>query len=160
MYTCFPDNKLKTRNRCALLIQMYIHTYLYWRCAHQSDGVSHSPPQSSSPQRSTPCGPLPQQHGWLSVALLQGALTSATFHAPWVLRSSLSWLLWSHQSNAITSWSQRSNTLLISRVGSGIWGEHKKEKLTKRCSALLLLSAVQVGGFCKKWSTPIASKVK
>lgn len=63
-------------------IDLHTHTlttYLCWRRAHQSDEVSHSPPRSSSLQRSTPCDPLPQQHGWLSVALLLGAQSSATF---------------------------------------------------------------------------------
>lgn len=60
-------------------------TNLCWRCAHRSGGVSRSLPPSSSPRRSTPCGRLPQRHGWLSWALLQGALTSATFPALQIL---------------------------------------------------------------------------
>ncbi len=113
----------------------YLSTYLCWRHAHRSDGVSRSPPQSSSLQRSTPCAPLPQQHGWLSAALLLGAPTSATFHAQaplWlrVLRPSLCRLLGSHQANHTETCdhnNKRRNTVLGAQKGERRSGEHKGE---------------------------------
>lgn len=141
-------------------------TYLCWTHARQSDAVSRSPPQSSSLQKSTPCAPPPQQHGWLSAALLLGALTSATFHAqapPWlpVLRPSLGRPPAPHQANTIQTCereNKKSRTLLrrpvaqTGKEGGAIKENTKGNCLSSRaksCSALLSLTGPQASVLSK-----------
>lgn len=147
-------------------------TYLCWRHARQSGGVSHSPPRSSSLQRSTPCAPPPQQHGWLSVALLLGAQTSATFHAQaplWlpVLRPSLGCPPRSHQATPlkpVITKRRRSayegtgtaREWQSTRVQKGIVCPLGQELLSLAATADRLTSPIwsELGGYFKTWSTP------
>lgn len=71
---------------------MRFPTYPCWRHVHRFDGASHNPPQSSSPQRSTPCGPPPPQRGWPCGGRPLGAPTSATFCAKATRPQFITWL--------------------------------------------------------------------